>query len=144
MKYLNSVSARVLVGYIAVLSITIISAILVGILYVDAKQRTHTFINQTLPQITAIESVLSLTATLELSAYSLYGMTLENEDLSTVLDRYHTEITSPLRTLDPQVTAVLKTKLEQLLASVAQLQQVMSVSSVDWDVARDILATLST
>jgi methyl-accepting chemotaxis protein len=144
MKYLNSVSARVLVGYIAALSITIISAILVGILYVDAKQRTHTFINQTLPQITAIESVLSLTATLELSAYSLYGMTLENEDLSTVLDRYHAEITSPLRTLDPQVTAVLKTELEQLLASVTQLQQVMSVSSVNWDVARDILATLST
>lgn len=144
MKYLNSVSARVLVGYIAVLFITIISAVVVGIRYTDAKQRTHTFINQTLPQIAAVESVLSLTGTLELSAYSLYGMTIENEDLTSVLNHYEAELTSPLATLDPQIAAELKTKLELLLASVTQLQQVMSVSSVDWDVARDILATLST
>ena len=74
-KLLGSISAKVLIGYAAVLLITVAAAFTLTSTTSTVQGRVTIFVEQTLPQLSAIEQVGSFVSRLEILAYSLYGTT---------------------------------------------------------------------
>ncbi len=136
MKKLNSVSSLTLTGYIVVLVITISSAAVIGIKNTNVEKNTNIFINETLPELSKLESILKLTSELEIGAYSLYGLTIEKATFAKLTT--DAKKTTPLSKENP-----LFHQLKLYFDSLAKLQVIMSDSSVDWDKARTTLSQIS-
>ena len=73
---LNTIKVRILTGYAGILLATLIAAV---VLTLNNKQVTHqvdTFVSETLPALSTLDSVQSNSKQLVLIGFSLYGTTL--------------------------------------------------------------------
>lgn len=147
MDILNSISKKVMVGYIGIAIIVVITAML---LYRESSaihQQKQLFVEQTLPTLRAAEQVSSGLNAVQIAAFGLYGTTLSLTEFNARLSASEKEINSKLAELgranlgDDKKIMAAKDKAWQHITS---LKNIMAANSVDWDGARVALANIQT
>ena len=139
-----SISSKILFGYAGVLVITLVAAVLLTQTSRGVQDQVGMFIDDTLPQLSALEQVGAGINRLEISAFSLYGTTID-------VDTFDQERRQHAGSIDQQFSVLggalntdgLSSALQDLASGLDQLRRVMAANSVDWDAARVQLASLS-
>jgi methyl-accepting chemotaxis protein len=78
----NTIKARILLGYAAILLMTLVAAVLLNNSNQTVKQEITGFVDGTLPALNNITRVQSLAKELVLMGYSLYGTTIDVSEFS--------------------------------------------------------------
>lgn len=139
-----TISSKILFGYAGVLMVTIVAAVLLTQTSRGVQSHVGMFIDDTLPQLSALEQVGTGINRLEISAFSLYGTTVDVDTFDAQRRRHSDSIKQQLTALDSQLpTTELNKTLQQLHTGLDQLRTIMAASSVDWDSARTELVSLS-
>ena len=136
-----TVSNKILLGYLAVLVITVVTALTLATTTQGVKDRAGQFIEITLPQLDKLQTLNNLISLQEISAFSLYGTTINSERFDAQLRDYQQQ----MRQLNLSGSnRSLQSGLESFQSDLAALREVMTAASVDWDLARERLSDLST
>jgi methyl-accepting chemotaxis protein len=139
----KSIRVRIMMGYAAILLVTIIAAVILTSSSRFVQEKVGNFVQQTLPALNNINLLQSTSKELVLKGYSLYGTTLSadqfkqiRQQLQKQMDDSHQQVArlSPSARLEPAIGKV-KSALDSLY-------NVMNQSSVDWDLARENLNAL--
>jgi len=139
-----SISSKILIGYAGVLVITLVAAVLLTQTSRGVQDQVGMFIDDTLPQLSALEQVGAGINRLEISAFSLYGTTID-------VDTFDQERRQHAGSIDQQFSVLggdlntngLNSALQDLASGLDQLRRIMAANSVDWDAARAQLTSLS-
>lgn len=144
---MNSIGKKVLAGYLAILAVAVVAALVLLRVLDSVDNRTDQFIGKTLPSQQALTEAGQHFDKLHLDAYAYYGTTLSTADFR---NQATLSLESANQQLKTQRSTATAAQWQSLEASVAELNQargalldVMSADSVDWDQARNTLATLS-
>ncbi|AMJ88247.1 MULTISPECIES: methyl-accepting chemotaxis protein [Alteromonas] len=140
---LNTIKVRILTGYAGILLATLIAAV---VLTLNNKQVTHqvdTFVSETLPALSTLDSVQSNSKQLVLIGYSLYGTTLSSNAFEEQKQVLVQNVDAGFNALGYMAGDTLKSQFNSLVSSMDSLQATMSASRVDWDRARDDLQLLN-
>jgi methyl-accepting chemotaxis protein len=144
-KFLSSISTKIFLGYATVLLITIVTAVTIGKTNHQVQQEASAFVEQTLPQLGHLQTLAQTVKELEIAAYSLYGTTTDsaafNRSYQAGIDNIESTIQS-LRSSELKLDA-LYSQQQQLDSALQDINRIMSAGSVDWDAARNSLASLS-
>lgn len=135
---LGSIRSKAMLGYAATLLVFIAMALVLLINSADVQQRNASFIGTTLPALNAVEQAGQSLQTLHLSAYALYGTTIN----SNAFDQSVQQAKQQLRTSQTTLPDLAKVPFAQVHQALANLRQTMSQSAVDWDGARSQLGTI--
>jgi methyl-accepting chemotaxis protein len=136
-----TVSTKILLGYLAVFVITALTVITLVATTQGVKSRAGEFIEQTLPELSALQTINGLISLQEVSAFSLYGTTINSTRFDQQRSDYQQKIQQALGTNIP--TERLEKNLSIYQKDLDRLRAVMTSQPVDWDQARTDLATLS-
>lgn len=144
---MNSISKKALLGYIAVLLVSTVAALLLISASNDVRQHTSMFVQSTLPSVQALERTGTLIDKMQNSAYAYYGTSINHDQFRQATRAQRAEL-SGLLTQHPQLTELLinnplQDNVEQTYPFLERLEQIMSAGSVDWDQARTTLTGLS-
>ncbi|MBU3001993.1 methyl-accepting chemotaxis protein [Paraglaciecola arctica] len=139
----SSIRIRMMFGYAAILMVTLIAAVILTSSSKFVQGKVASFMQQTLPALNNINVLHSTSKELVLKGYSLYGTTLspkqfqvDRQQLQQKLDNANTLLAKSLS------TGQLDNNIDKVKDSLNNLYIVMNQSGVDWDLARDHLATL--
>ena len=136
---LNTIKVRILTGYAGILLATLIAAV---VLTLNNKQVTHqvdTFVSETLPALSTLDSVQSNSKQLVLIGFSLYGTTLSGNAFDEQKQELEQNVDAGFKALGYMAGDTLKSQFNSLVSSMDSLQATMSASRVDWDRAREDL-----
>ena len=136
-----TVSTKILLGYLAVLAITVLTVIILVATTQGVKSRAGDFIEMTLPELSALQTVNGLISLQEISAFSLYGTTINSARFDQQRGDYQQKIQQALHSNIP--TERLAQELSSYQNDLDSLRAVMTSQPVDWDQARNDLTTLS-
>lgn len=136
-----NISFKVLSGYAAVVSISILVALILNHTNREVSVLVNGFVKQTLPELKIIEESTQALAKMELAAYSYYGTTIENDAFNTQINQAHGQLETMRESFpDQQVLQNESLAFEQRVNAV---NDIMTASPVDWDAARSALGNLS-
>ena len=140
----DSINARILFGYGAILLATLIAAALLTGSNYFMRAHLDDFVEQTLPDLKQVNILQARIKQLVLNGYSLYGTTLSPDEFAAARDRLGPDMSAAFEALAmdterPRIRADLR-QLEQDLSTLANLMQ---QTSVDWDQARQELSDLN-
>lgn len=138
-----TISSKILMGYAGVLIFTIAAAVLLTQTSRGVQSHVVMFIDDTMPQLSALEQLGKGINRLEISAFSLYGTLTNVGTFDDQRQEHAGHIDQQLRSLEAKQPAALQSALEQLDASLDQFRQVMAANRVNWDAARVELVNLS-
>ena len=145
-RILGSISTKIFLGYAAVLLITIVAAWTLISTTKTVQGQVATFVEQTLPQLSAIKRIGNIVNQWEISAYVLYA-TQSLDPYDQQRRELKDEMTQALAvfTVGENTVSVqaLKSHLTRLNDALENLRRVMAADSIEWDVARDGLGVLS-
>lgn len=144
---MKSISIKALAGYIAVLLVSTVAALLLINASNDVRKHTAMFVQSTLPSIEALERTGTLIDKMQNAAYAYYGTSINQEQFSQATAAQRAELTD-LLTQQPQMVALLtdsplRNNVEQAFPYLDELDTIMSTRPVDWDGARTTLTRLS-
>lgn len=138
---LNSISRKVIAGYAAIaLILAVMTVTLFGKLGI-IEQETDKFSRETLPSIQAVKEASTNLNQLLVSAYGLYGYTVEAQVFEEVRESRISALSKTFSLLPKQVGS-LNADADLFGEQLSQFQGVMSRSEVDWDRARELLTAL--
>jgi methyl-accepting chemotaxis protein len=140
---MNSISKKVLVGYLLVLLVTIIASVTLFGAASVVNHRTDEFIGQTLPQLSDVQEVQQSLDTIQIAAYGLYGTMIDVADFDKVIKKNQETLNQRLtrsNITSSDNSQVVGSQSKKLFTIMAKLQQIMAAEEVDWDAAREILA----
>ena len=130
-----TVSNKILLGYLAVLVITVVTALTLATTTQGVKDRAGQFIEITLPQLDKLQTLNNLISLQEISAFSLYGTTINSERFDAQLRDYQQQ----MRQLNLSGSnRSLQSGLESFQSDLAALREVMTAASVDWDLPASV------
>ena len=138
---LNSISKKVVVGYLLILIVLGLTTSTLFSKLLDIDSISDGFVSDTLPTLQSANHAISSVSKLSVAAYGLYGYTL-------TADEFTAEVEIQLQLLSESLPKVSKhlnkpnIELTELSDLLTQLKQQMTADSVDWDVARDLLTQL--
>lgn len=139
----KSIRVRIMMGYAAILLVTLIAAIILTSNSKFVQAKVGSFVQQTLPALNSINLLQSSSKELVLKGYSLYGTTLSAEQFKQIrhtlqqqLDDNHQQVAR----LSPN--AKLAPAIEKVKSALDSLYKVMAQAEVDWDLARENLTSL--
>ncbi len=141
-KWQASISNKILLGYGAILLITIVTALPLISTSSSVSNKTSSFVKQTLPQLSTFRSISSDLKQLEICAYSLYGYTLSE-------DQFDIESKTTIDSIKHSLTQILpgNTDINQYFGVFSQqlktLRTTMAMKPIVWETARKNLADLS-
>jgi len=141
----SSVSSKVFTGYAAILTVMVVTAVALVNTNRSVQQQVNVFVEETLPELAALQDLSSAAQALQLSAFSLYGTTSTGDEFDRSYDTQQEAISSSLTALgkaDVQLPG-LRREFDELNRLLGQVRDTMSVKPVDWDGARSQLASLS-
>lgn len=139
-----SISSKILFGYAGVLLVTVVAAVLLTQTSRGVQQQVGMFIDDTLPQLTALEQVGAVINRLEISAFSLYGTTINVAGFDEQRSAHSESMAQQFGVFETQLAVTgLQQAIDLLNQNLDQLRNVMASRSVDWDGARTQLAELS-
>ncbi|MGH1370601.1 MAG: methyl-accepting chemotaxis protein [Cellvibrionaceae bacterium] len=136
-----TVSTKILLGYLAVLTITALTVIALVTTTQGVKNRADEFIETTLPELSALQTLNGLISLQEISAFSLYGTTINSQQFDQQRSDYQQQIQQTLQIGISQNR--LNDQLDTYQKDLDNLRAVMTSQPIDWDLARDRLASLS-
>ncbi len=136
-----TVSTKILLGYLAVLAITVLTVIVLATTTQGVKNRAGHFIEVTLPELSALQEMNDLISLQEISAFSLYGTTIDSQRFNRERDNYQQQIQQALQANIP--AARITDELDAYQTELNRLHQVMTAQPIDWDSARNHLTDLS-
>lgn len=143
----QSISAKLSLGYAAVLIITILAATAITLSNRDIKIEVAAFVETTLPEIQELQRVTDGVRRIQIEAYSLYGTTTSVEQFDAAYEREKQAFTVSLASLKQLGPINSYQKLEetwkQLDQTVIKLRDGMAQERVDWDLAREYLGEMS-
>ncbi len=144
---MNSISKKVLMGYLLVLLVAIIASVTLFSAASVVNQRTDEFIGKTLPQLADIQAIQQSLDTVQIAAYGLYGTMIDVDDFDKVLKK--NEQLLKQRFSNGNITSSsnyqrVTSQSNVLFTIMDRLQQVMAADDVDWDAAREILVEIDT
>ena len=142
---MNSISKKVLMGYVLVLFVAVIASV---ILFGAAKvvnERTEQFVGQTLPQLNDVQKIQQSLDSIQISAYSLYGTMIDVAEFEKALNQNKENLNQfykqeNLNSSSPFMA--ISTGTDTLFTIMLQLQRIMAAEEVDWDGAREILVDI--
>jgi len=142
---MNSISKKVLMGYLLVLLVAIIASVTLFGAASVVNQRTEQFVEQTLPQLNDIQEIQQSLDTIQIAAYGLYGTMVDVNDFDKVLKKSRKMLNQ--RFNNGRITSssnyqAVASQSKTLFTIMVRLQQVMAADEVDWDDARDILVEI--
>jgi methyl-accepting chemotaxis protein len=140
---LNSISKKVVVGYLSILIVLGLTTSTLFSKLITIKSISDQFVTDTLPTLQSANQAISSLSKLSIAAYGLYGYTLTADEFSSEVDSELKRLAAAL----PKVSQHLNKpniKLTELSALLTELKNQMTADSVDWDVARDLLTKLQT
>lgn len=139
----STIKRRLASGYAAVLTFIVITAITISVTGRTIDTNVDSFINDTLPELDALDAIQRDTLQLLLDGYSLYGTTLSTEDFDSQFSDYagriHTRMNDLLSASNAKQLNLAFAEIHQGLEN---LSATMSAKRVDWDLARDNLAVI--
>ncbi len=141
MALLNSISKKVVVGYLSILIVLSLTTATLFSKLLTINTISDEFVADTLPALQSANQASSSLSKLSIAAYGLYGYTLS-------ADEFNTNVELNLQTLSivlPQIaqyTTDSTIRVADLSEALTQLQQQMTAESVDWDSARQLLSEL--
>ncbi len=145
-RLLGSISNKVFLGYAAVLIITLIAALALTNTTRNVQSEVTTFVDGTLPQLNSLTHLASQVNKMEIAAYSLYGTTIDvaafDQQRDTLVANRQAHLDS-LQTNGQIDFTLLNSALVAMDQSADQLRAVMAANRIDWDLARQHIATLS-
>lgn len=145
MDILNSISKKVMVGYIG---IVIVLVVIAGLLYQESSEineQKQVFVDQTLPILRAAEQVSSSLNKVQIAAFGLYGTTLTSNDFERELKANEAILNDKLAELERarlgNSQGIMQAK-QKVWQQITNLKNIMSANSVDWDGARVALGAI--
>ncbi|XOV77400.1 MAG: methyl-accepting chemotaxis protein [Aestuariibacter sp.] len=145
MDILNSISKKVMVGYVGIVVVLLVIATL---LYQESSainDQKQVFVDQTLPTLRAAEQVSSALNKVQIAAFGLYGTTLTLNDFNTQLRNQEAIVTEKLKELERanlgNSSGITQAK-QKAWQQVDNLKNIMAADGVDWDGAREALASI--
>lgn len=136
-----TVSTKILLGYLAVLTITVLTVITLVATTQGVKNRAGEFIEVTLPELSALQTLNGLISLQEISAFSLYGTTINSQRFDQQRSDYQQKIQQALQSDIPKNR--INDELSIYQKDLDDLRAVMTSQPIDWDLARNRLTTLS-
>ncbi|MCV2885167.1 methyl-accepting chemotaxis protein [Aestuariibacter sp. AA17] len=137
----NSVYSTTMIGYGFILAIVLITAAIQVKNNVSILELSRSFTQDTLPLKEQLQSLERQIKNTQIDAFALYGTVLSSNEFADIFEQRKADIAS----LSQQVfsnsgkSLALDKELNGLLNNVQRLMGVMAQSSVNWDLARDIL-----
>ena len=139
----NTIKQRILLGYLLVVVVAVIAAIVLTKNNSKVEGLVEAYISETLPFLSAIDNIQSSSKELVLIAYSLYGTTINSSSYQTQKDALIQSAFDQFTQFSYMGSNTAKEKFDALVASAAALQRTMAGSSVDWDAARENLQVIT-
>ncbi len=139
----TSIKSRILVGYAAVLLVTLVASWLLISSNRQVQTAVNGFVDNALPALKAISAAQSDTKELVLNGYELYGTTIKPEQFSVRQQQLQQQLQDRLAQLSRYGNNDLVAALTGLQQAMQQLGQLMQASQVDWDQAREQLANIN-
>jgi len=142
MKILNSISKKVMLGYVSIVSVLLITAFF---LYQESSlisKHKETFTQETLPLLRSVEDASRALNTLQLASFGLYGFTLEKNDFDLKVNQGKgvlNEHLTLIQTSGLSQESDLLTKSKDFLKEVQVLRDIMAAKKTNWDAARTAL-----
>jgi methyl-accepting chemotaxis protein len=147
LKSFSTIKSRVLVGYLAILTVCAIAGVKLIANNQNIKFEVSSFVDQTVPTLTTISSIRSNAQQLVLASFQLYGYTMESDTFEnnkvTLTNQLKKQIQGLKVTFKTSLDDQLHTTLNQLIDSLNDIQSTMNQESIDWDLAREQLAAIS-
>jgi methyl-accepting chemotaxis protein len=140
---LHSIRSKIIAGYTAVLLVTVLCAVVLISNNQHIRQRVDNFTGTTLPVLAQLDQLLSTSKDLVLAGYSLYGTTLDTAGFKFRQQQLELQLQQANQNLQQQLKLSLDTELGAVHQSLELLSAEMAKASVDWDKAREHLATLT-
>lgn len=143
MNLLNSISKKVLLGYGAILVVTLSATAILSSKLFAVNTVNDDFVSKTLPSVIHVTKATESANQLLIAAFGLYGYTIEQEQFRTTLNEHKPQLSNALKDLSklqPQYKG--KFKAERFFTVLTELAEIMAVQDVSWDSARSHLNDL--
>lgn len=147
MNLFNSISKKVMLGYIGIVLVLLITAFFLyreSTLIFDQKE---IFVQETLPTLRSVEEASANLSGMQVASFGLYGLTINTATFqkqvvgfNNALEKNLSEITQAGLANRNQLSAENKKIWDEVL----RLQRIMEAESKDWDAARDTLINIQT
>lgn len=138
---LNTIKARILVGYASVLLVTLLVAAVLTQNNSKVSMQVDAYVTDTLPMLEKIDAVQRKSKELVLISYSLYGTTLSSEAFTPLQDTLIEDIDVTLPRISIETS--LAAHFSQLETAVSALSTTMSSDAISWDTARNNLQAIT-
>ena len=139
----KTIKQRILLGYLLVVIVSLIAAIVLTKNNANVENLVEAYVAETLPSLSAIDDIQTQSKELVLIAYSLYGTTISSREYNGQKDRLVDETNAKFSQFSYMGSDAAQEKFDVLVASAASLQQTMSATSIDWDIARENLQVIT-
>lgn len=145
MDIFNSISKKVMVGYLGIVIVLLIIAVM---LYRESgmvNTRKQVFVEQTLPTLRTIEAIERSLNQAQITAFGLYGTTIELAEFDREWGSNAQEVEAniaKLRTYALVNEKELSTLNDDAVSAITALRGIMAKDGVDWDAARDALKAI--
>lgn len=140
----NSISKKVMAGYVVILLTVILTGLLLFKQSSDIGKTNEAFIGELLPELQAVESTSKELNELQLSAYALYGTTINVETFEQTFASSKTQLSQLLTRFnnDSLSQSTNSNPFTELYKVLDELTIAMKSNSIDWDEARLHLESL--
>ena len=145
MSFFNSVSKKVVTGYIVIAAVV---AVMAYCLYEESSlifDQKETFVQETLPTLRSVESAASNLSKIHVASFGLYGLTIELVTFQEQVKGYRAELDRNLDEISRAGLASrsqLSDEKDKIRQEVERLQSIMGAESTDWDAARESLGDI--
>lgn len=145
MNLFNSISKKVMLGYIGIVVVTLVSSFA---MYRESSivfEQKETFVQETLPTLRAVEGASAALSNVQIASFGLYGLTTEANTFQRQINGLKAELDKTLQGISQAGLAnlsQLNKEKGKIWRDVTRLQNIMGASSVDWDAARTALADI--
>lgn len=140
---LKSIKSKIFIGYAAILLVTLITSSLLVSSNKNIKDNVSEFIEDTLPTLGAISTLQHITKDQVLAGYSLYGTTLDVNDFNQLNQNLENQLKIEQEKLAEVQNKQLIEEFANLHHALYSLANIMGNQSINWDLARDSLNSLS-
>jgi len=138
---LNTIKARILVGYASILLVTLLVAAVLTVNNSKVSTQVDAYVIDTLPMLEKIDAVQQKSKELVLISYSLYGTTLSSDAFAPLQRTLIEDIDTTLPRIS--VNNELVAHFGQLTTVISALRVTMSSDAISWDMARDNLQAIT-
>ena len=142
MDWLNSISKKVVLGYMVVLVVLVLTTSALSNKLFKTKELNDEFVDMSLPALEAVTQTHKSASQVMMAAFGLYGYTISADEFNQILETEFTAFDKSVKKLKSFGLDVKPQGTEEFEQTLVRLAQLMSEESVDWDSARATLSQL--